>query len=90
MLEFVFEELPWEQELSKLQPGENMSALRLLTLLEEVDEDAAQEAMDVLNMRGVPFLVARAPRRNEKAMRMLRRAGFEWAKTDCYRLGRDL
>lgn len=50
----------------------------------------AQEAMDVLNMRGVPYLVARAPRRNEKAMRMLKRAGFEWARTDCYRLGRDL
>ena len=37
MLEFVFEETPWEQELNKLQPGENMSALRLLTLLEEAD-----------------------------------------------------
>ena len=53
MLEFVFEELPWEQELSKLQPGENMSALRLLTLLEEVDEDAAQEAMDVLTEKEI-------------------------------------
>ena len=50
----------------------------------------AQEAMDVLDKRGVPYLVARAPRRNEKAMRMLKRAGFEWARTDCYLLGRDL
>lgn len=50
----------------------------------------AQEAMDVLNKRGVPYLCAKAPRRNAKAMRMLQRAGFEWAKTDCFRLGRDL
>jgi hypothetical protein len=39
MLDFVFEESPWEQELNNLQPGENMSALRLLTLLEEADEE---------------------------------------------------
>lgn len=50
----------------------------------------AQEAMDVLNGRGVPYLVAKAPRRNEKAMRMLKRAGFEWARTDCFLLGRNL
>ena len=46
MLEFVFDEMPWERELSKCVPGENMSALRLLTLLEEADEDIAQEALD--------------------------------------------
>lgn len=50
----------------------------------------AQETMDVLHSRGVPYLVARAPRRNMKAMRMLQRAGFEWARTDCFLLGRDL
>ncbi len=50
----------------------------------------AQEAMDVLCSRGVPYLVAKAPRRNIKALRMLQRAGFEWARTDCFLLGRDL
>ena len=50
----------------------------------------AQEAMDVLHGRGVPYLIAKAPRRNAKAMRMLQRAGFEWARTDCFLLGRDL
>ena len=64
--------------------------LCLLACLMMMPTALAQEAMDVLDKRGVPYLVARAPRRNEKAMRMLRRAGFEWARTDCYRLGREL
>ena len=49
-----------------------------------------EEAMDVLHARGVPFLCAKAPRRNVKALRMLQRAGFQWVRTDCYLLGRDL
>lgn len=50
----------------------------------------ADEAMAILKERNVPFLVARAARRNGSAMRMFRRIGFEWARTDCLLLGRDL
>lgn len=61
MLEFVFEETPWEQELNKLQPGENMSALRLLTLLEEADEDAAREALDAMAENQVALDISDLP-----------------------------
>ena len=53
MLEFVFEETPWEQALGDLRPGENMSALRLLTLLEEADEEDALEALEALTEKQV-------------------------------------
>ena len=61
MLEFVFEETPWEQELGNLQPGENMSALRLLTLLEEADEEAAQEALEALTEKQVTLDISDLP-----------------------------
>ena len=61
MLEFVFEETPWEQELGKLQPGENMSALRLLTLLEEADEDTAQEALDAMAEKQISLDISDLP-----------------------------
>ena len=61
MLEFVFEEAPWEQELDNLQPGDNMSALRLLTLLEEADEEAAQEALEALAEKQVTLDISDLP-----------------------------
>ena len=61
MLEFVFEEAPWEQELAKLQPGETMSALRLLTLLEETDEETAREALDALTENKVSLDISDLP-----------------------------
>ena len=40
MMEFTFEQSPWEQALEALQPGAEMNILTLLSLLEEEDEDA--------------------------------------------------
>lgn len=48
------------------------------------------EACDVLSAAQVPFLRANAVRRNGNAMRLFRRCGFDWVRTDCYLLGRDL
>ena len=48
------------------------------------------EALGVLSGRGVPYLVARAVRRNQSAMKMFKRCGFEWVRTERYLLGRDL
>ena len=53
MLDFEFEKAPWEQALDAMQPGEQMSALKLLTLLEEEDEDGALEALDTMMERGI-------------------------------------
>ena len=53
MMEFTFEALPWETLLERLNPGDTVSALELLTVLEETDEDTALEVLDTLEQKGV-------------------------------------
>ena len=53
MMEFTFEASPWEQALEALQPGETINLLTLLSYLEEEDEDAVVEALDMLEEKGV-------------------------------------
>lgn len=48
------------------------------------------EAVMQLSKMGVPYLCARAVRRNQSAMHMFKRSGFEWVRTECYLLGRDM
>ncbi len=48
------------------------------------------EAVLELQKKGVPYLTARAVRRNQSAMRLFKRCGFDWVRTECYLLGRDL
>lgn len=61
MMEFAFELAPWEQALGALNPGDEISALRLLGLLEEEDEDTALEALDTLEQKGVKLNIADLP-----------------------------
>lgn len=61
MMEFTFEASPWEQELDVLQPGDTVNALKLLTLLEEVDEDTAVEALDAMEQKGVALALDDLP-----------------------------
>ena len=53
MMEFSFEDAPWEQALDALGPGDSISALELLTLLEGESEDTVLEALDTLEQKGV-------------------------------------
>ena len=48
------------------------------------------EALMQLSSQRVPYLLARAVRRNKSAMQLFKRSGFEWVRTECYLLGRDL
>jgi len=50
-LEFTFEAAPWELLLD--QAGDRVSALELLTSLEGVSEDEYEEAMELLEQRGI-------------------------------------
>ena len=59
MMEFVFEQAPWELALDALNPGDQMEALKLLTLLEETDEDGALEALDALEQQALKLLHAK-------------------------------
>ena len=61
MMEFTFELSPWEQVLETLQPGDTISALKLLTLLEEADEDAAMDALDELAQKQVSLDISDLP-----------------------------
>ena len=61
MMEFTFEASPWEQELDVLQPGDTVNALKLLTLLEEADEDTAVEALDAMEQKGVALALDYLP-----------------------------
>ena len=53
MMEFSFEDAPWEQALDALNPGDSISALELLTLLEGESEDTVLEALDTLEQKGI-------------------------------------
>ena len=53
MLEFTFDKAPWEQAMDAMKSGEQISALKLMTLLKEEDEDGAMEALDAMMQRGI-------------------------------------
>ena len=61
MMEFTFEEQPWEKTLNALQPGTAVDALQLLTDLEEEDEDGALEILDELEQRGITLDIGNLP-----------------------------
>ena len=61
MMDFVFELSPWEQALEAMQSGDTVSALTLLTLLEEADEDTALEALDAIAQKGISISLADLP-----------------------------
>ena len=61
MMEFTFEQSPWEQALEALQPGAEMNILTLLSLLEEEDEDAVLEALDAMEEKGIALSIRDLP-----------------------------
>lgn len=48
------------------------------------------EAVRLLSQQGVPWLTARAERRNAAASRLFRRCAFDWVRTEELLLGEDL
>lgn len=60
-LDFTFEASPWDEELQKLQPGDSISAARLLTLLEEAPEDTLEEAFAFLEDKKITLDISSLP-----------------------------
>ena len=60
-MDFCFEQLPWEQEIEKLNSGDRISALRWLSVLESADELTVEEAMDALEQRGILLDISDLP-----------------------------
>lgn len=60
-MDYSFEKEPWEQELEMLHPGDHISAVRLLTLLEQEDELTVEEALTRLEETGVTLDISHLP-----------------------------
>lgn len=74
-LDFSFGDSPWEQLLSSRQPGESVSAAHLLTLLEEEEEQAVEDAFQDLESMEIGLDVSDLPRvkaAGEATARLLR------------------
>ena len=61
MMEFTFEESPWEQALKALHPGDRISAVRALTLLEELSDEEAEDALLALEQQGIKLDISDLP-----------------------------
>ena len=53
MMEFTFEQTPWELTLERLQPGTSLSAARFLTLMEGETESAVADALEELEEKDI-------------------------------------
>lgn len=96
MSEFIFEQRPWEEELSLV--ADSISAARLLTILEGETEEDAEDAMDMLAQKQVSIdldTLPRVPASGDMAVRlraeeqMVRTNDFTMDKNDPLRLYLD-
>ena len=60
-MEYSFEKQPWEQALEQLSPGDSISAVNLLTLLEQEDELSVDEALTQLEEIGIKLDISQLP-----------------------------
>ncbi len=75
MMDFTFEQAPWEAALAALQDGGSISAMRFLALLEEESEQMTEEALLQLELRHITLDIADLPRMGgtgEAAVRLRR------------------
>lgn len=61
-LDITFEKAPWEDRFLQLQPGESVSAMEFLTLMEGETEQAVQELLMELEVRGVELDISELPK----------------------------
>ena len=61
MIDAIFDVQPWEKELQRLNPGDQVSATKMLTLLELEDELAVEEALQYLEQRKIALDVTGLP-----------------------------
>ena len=61
-LSFTFDEAPWETALEALKPGDTMSAAAFLTLLEGENEEALEDAFQLLTDQGARLDLSDLPR----------------------------
>lgn len=75
--------------------GENEAVLEMVCVEPKwrgkgVARAMIDEVREMLFNQNIPYLRANSVRRNQNAIRLFQRCGFQWVRTDCYLLGRDL
>ncbi len=89
MMDFTFEQSPWEATLVGLQRGSRLSAVRFLTLMEEENEEILEEAFLDLEVQGIALDISELPKPSGSSQTDLRlRREAELVKAD--RLLEDL
>jgi RNA polymerase primary sigma factor len=76
---FEFEKSPWDLALEALKPGDRISAIRFLTLLEGEDEDALEAAFLDLEEKNIALDISALPElgfTGEAAVRLQQEAAF--------------
>ncbi len=62
MMDFTFEETPWALALQSMKPGDTLSAVRFLTLVEGESEELVEEAFLDMEMGRITLDVAQLPK----------------------------
>lgn len=61
-MNFILDQRPWEMALGELAENETLSALKILALLEEADEEETEEFLDALAQKHITIDVAVLPK----------------------------
>lgn len=72
-MEFVFEQSPWDLLLDSMHRGDKVSAVQVLSLMEDMSEEEAEEALLALEEKGIALDISGLPLDNgsgEMAVRL--------------------
>lgn len=72
-MEFLFEQTPWDEAVESLQAGDKLSGIRALSLLENMSEEEAEEALLALEEWGITLDISDLPKgsgNGESALRL--------------------
>ena len=62
MIDFTFEQAPWEAALKQLNPGDSIPSLRFLALMAEESEEVVEEVLMQLELRSIRLDISDLPK----------------------------
>ncbi len=62
MIDFTFEQAPWEAALEQLNPGDSIPSLRFLALMAEESEEVVEEVLMQLELRSIRLDISDLPK----------------------------
>ena len=64
MMEFEFEQMPWEQQLEQIPDGGSVDATQLLAMTEQASEEQLEETLCLLRERHISLVISEFPNMN--------------------------